>query len=74
MSAIQIREELHQFIEEADDRMLNLIYGLLQADKQQAALTTEQLTDLQVRVARHKSGESKSYTWAEARVMIEKAK
>ena len=74
MSAIQIREELHQFIEEADDRMLNLIYGLLQADKQQAALTSEQLADLQVRVARHKSGESKSYIWTEARAIIEKAK
>jgi hypothetical protein len=74
MSVIQIREELHQFIEEADDRMLNLIYGLLQADKQQTALTPEQLEDLKDRMVRHKSGESKSYTWTEARAMIEKAK
>jgi hypothetical protein len=74
MSAVQIREELHQFIEEADDRMLSLIYGLLQADKQSAALTPEQLADLNLRVARHKSGQSKSFTWAEARAKILKAK
>ncbi|MCE7864384.1 MAG: hypothetical protein DYG99_12660 [Bacteroidetes bacterium CHB5] len=32
MGASQIREELHQFINHADERLLNLIYGMIKAD------------------------------------------
>lgn len=32
MGASQIREELHQFINIADDRILNLMYGMMKAD------------------------------------------
>lgn len=34
MGAAQIREELHQFINSADERMLNLMYGMMKADIQ----------------------------------------
>lgn len=34
MGAAQIREELHQFINSADERMLNLMYGMMKADLQ----------------------------------------
>jgi hypothetical protein len=34
MSATQMRDELHQFINRADDRMLNLLYGMMKADEQ----------------------------------------
>lgn len=34
MGAAQIREELHQFINQADERILNLIYGMMKADLQ----------------------------------------
>jgi Putative addiction module component len=71
MEAIQIKEELHQFIELADERVLNLIYGMMKADKPSVTLTMAQQEDLDKRIARHKSGETKSYTWAEARAMIE---
>lgn len=29
-----MREELHQFINHADDRILNLLYGMMKADMQ----------------------------------------
>ena len=32
MSIAQLRSELHDLIEKADDRLLNLIYAMLQAD------------------------------------------
>ena len=35
MGAAQIREELHQFINHADERILNLMYGMMKADMQQ---------------------------------------
>jgi hypothetical protein len=34
MGAAQIREELHQFINNADERILNLMYGMMKADIQ----------------------------------------
>jgi hypothetical protein len=37
MGAAQIREELHQFINHADERILNLIYGMMKADMQKDA-------------------------------------
>lgn len=70
MGAAQIREELHQFINQADERVLTLIYGMMKAD-QEGLLTTDQQDDLDQRIKRHKSGESKSYSWPEARTQIE---
>lgn len=32
MGAAKIREELHQFIDHADERILNLMYGMMMAD------------------------------------------
>ena len=72
MGAAQIREELHQFINRADERVLSLIYGMMKADNEKEVLTTDQEEDLDKRIARHKKGESKSYSWSEARAQIEK--
>jgi hypothetical protein len=71
MGAAQIREELHQFINHADERVLALIYGMMKADKE-GLLTAEQQEDLDMRIARHKNGESNSFDWSEARSQIEK--
>lgn len=32
MSSTQIREKLHQFIEQADDRLLNMVFAMMEAD------------------------------------------
>ena len=72
MGASQIREELHQFINHADERVLNLIYGMMKADIEPGILTTEQQEDLDKRISSHKKGESKSHSWSEARAQIEK--
>ncbi len=72
MEATKIREELHQFINQADERILNLIYGMMKADVGDEILTKEQKADLDNRISRHKSGDSKSYSWPEAKAQIEK--
>jgi hypothetical protein len=72
MGAAQIREELYQFINNADDRILNLMYGMMKADREKAILTVEQQDDLDKRIMSHKNGESKSYSCSEARAQIEK--
>jgi hypothetical protein len=72
MGVAQIREELHRVINNADDRVLNLIYEMVKADSEPGILTADQREDLEKRIERHKSGESKSYSWPEARAKIEK--
>jgi len=72
MGAAQIREELHQFINRADERVLNLIYGMMKADGEKGILTADQQQDLDSRIASHKKGESNSFSWTEARAKIEK--
>ena len=74
MGAAQIREELHQFIDRADERILNQIHGMMKSASENTILTERQQKDLDMRVDRHKRGESKSYTWSEARAQIEKNK
>jgi hypothetical protein len=34
MSTSQLREQLHEYINKADERLLNLIHGMFQADMQ----------------------------------------
>lgn len=71
MGAAQIREELHQFINHADERVLILMYGMMKADTE-GLLTPTQQEDLDKRIMRHKNGESNSFNWSEARSQIEK--
>lgn len=71
MGAAHIREELHEFIDQADERILALIYGMMKADNENL-LSEEEQKDLDKRITKHKNGESKSYTWSEVRIQIEK--
>lgn len=72
MEAARLREELHEFINRADQRILNLIYGMMRADAEGGILTIEQQQDLDKRIENHKKGDSKSFSWSEARAEIEK--
>lgn len=45
---------------------------MMKADSEEGTLTADQREDLDKRIARHKKGESKSYSWSEARAQIEK--
>lgn len=73
MVPTQIREEIHQLVNEADERDLFLMYTFLKSQSDsEGILTEEQERQLAITVNMHKKGLSKSYTWAEARAMIER--
>ncbi|MEM6526382.1 MAG: addiction module protein [Bacteroidota bacterium] len=67
MSTIKIREEVQEYLNKADERFINLVYGMIQADKSGPLLSATEREELDRRIARHKSGESKSYTWDEVK-------
>jgi putative addiction module component (TIGR02574 family) len=70
MAPSQIREELHDFINKADERMLNLLYEMVQSDS--GFLSKEQQEDLDRRINNHKAGRSASHSWPDVRARIEK--
>lgn len=67
----EIREELHKFINTADERVLNLFYDMMKMDAVHSSLTPEEQKEIDIRLARHLNGESKSHTWSDARKQIE---
>jgi putative addiction module component (TIGR02574 family) len=72
MEAAQMREELHQFINRADERILNLIYGMMKADIEEGDVT---LTDahkelLDERLAAHKASPQEGSSWEDVKKRI----
>ena len=69
MSTVIIKEELHKYIDQSDDKLLKMIYALVR-EYQHEELSIRNITDLENRTAKRKSGESKTYNWQEAKNMI----
>ncbi len=72
MSTGQIREMLHEYINQADERFIQLVYGMMQADKSKEYLLTEaEQEELEKRKYHHKNGKSKSYSWEEVKQRLQ---
>lgn len=74
--ATSMRDEIHQYIEQADERFVSLVYAMMRADNanEKDVLTIEQQEDLRIRIERHRNGVSKSYSWEEAKSIISSQK
>jgi putative addiction module component (TIGR02574 family) len=72
MGAIQIREELHQYIDIADDRLINLMYAMVQADMLESdyKLSDEHKLLLDKRLVAHEANPSSGSTWEEVQSRI----
>jgi hypothetical protein len=56
MDNITIRKEIHQYIDEADERFLNLIYGMIRADQEevhQGEISSEEIQLIEDRLAEY---------------------
>ncbi len=66
MTTVKIREKVHSIIDNADERILKVVYAMLREyEKTETAtslLTEEQQKEVDRRWENHKSGKSKSYT------------
>ena len=72
MGAAQIREELHQYINRADERVLNLMYGLMKADIEEDDFTPSEAHKqlLDERLASHKASPKEGSSWEEVKTRI----
>ncbi len=73
MKSSELRQELHGYIEQADDKVLQAIKVLVEPSIA-SPLTGAQKKELDKRRKDHLAGKSLSYTWAEAEKMIKARK
>jgi putative addiction module component (TIGR02574 family) len=74
MRTTQIRRQLHEYIDSADDKKLKAIYILLEDNlTDEFALTAEQKKELDRRYDNYQNGIGKTYTWEEAVAITDKA-
>ena len=74
MRTTQIRQQLHDYIDAAEDKKLKAIYTLLENEiTDDHQLSTAQLAILDKRYSDHENGIGKTYTWDETVAIAEKA-
>lgn len=70
-SSLDIRKKIHEFIDHADDRILRIFNGIINAEKLEEEIepTVPEsfYMELDKRREKHVKGESKSYTWEEVK-------
>jgi len=72
MSTVQLREEIHQYIDRVDDRIIQLIYGMMQADltEEDYELSEEHKKILDKRLQAHKYNPTNGSSWQEVKARI----
>lgn len=72
MSTIEIKEHLHEYIDQADERMLKLLYAMAQADleEREFQLTDTHIKILDERIASHKTDPEAGSSWEEVKSRI----
>ena len=72
MTTTAIRTKVHKYVDEADIKVLEVIYQLLEVYRQSnsSLLTDEQKKEVLKRSALYKAGKMKGYSLAEARKLV----
>jgi putative addiction module component (TIGR02574 family) len=77
MTTTAIRKQLHQYIDNAEEKKLKAIYTMLESEIENNAksmLTEEQKNELDYRLEEYLNGKTKSYSWEETIKKIKKPK
>lgn len=74
MTTTAMRSKVHKYIDEADGKVLAVVYQLLEVYRQNnaSALTEQQQKEVVKRSASYKAGKAKAYSVAEARKLLYK--
>jgi hypothetical protein len=70
MKSSELKQEIHGYIEQADDSILAAIKTLVKPNIAQIQLSKEQKQELDKRKKKHLSGRSKSYSWEQTEQML----
>ena len=71
MTKVQIKNKVQDYLDNADERILKMVYALLKeykdTSKTDSLLTATQQAEIEKRWEHYKNGKSKSYTIAEVK-------
>lgn len=70
IGTVEIREKLHDLIDKADDRLLNLIFAMMVADTKDYQITETQKNILDQRLASHNANSLTGSSWEEAKIRV----
>jgi hypothetical protein len=72
MTTTAIRTKVHKYIDEADSKVLEVVYQLLEVYRQNntSLLTEDQQKEVLKRSALYKAGKTKGYSVSEARKLV----
>ena len=67
-TTVNLKKRIHEFIEEADERILRIFNGIIEAEKkEECELSVEQKEILDKRLQNHRENPSAGKTWSEVR-------
>jgi len=73
MSTTQIKEKLHQYIDQGDDRFINMVYAMAKAYiTEDIELSEEHKKILDERLSEHHADPNSGSSWKEVKARIEK--
>jgi hypothetical protein len=75
MQATQIRQKLHQYIDDSDEKLLKLLFAVAKEyndddDDFEYEFTAEDIQEFDNRREKRLSGETRTYSWEEAKDII----
>ncbi|MFA7615863.1 MAG: addiction module protein [Weeksellaceae bacterium] len=71
---IDIRKQIHSFIDSADERILRIIKAIIETEEEnQSSVPDWFYNELEERRENHLSGKSKSFSWEEVQKRVRKA-
>ena len=75
MSTLEIRERLHKYIDQADDRKVKAIYTMVEEEIEPTDMWKDEVfvAELERRVNEIESGEVTGYTWEQVQANANKA-
>ncbi|MBS1533267.1 MAG: hypothetical protein JSU01_23410 [Bacteroidetes bacterium] len=73
MQTVDIRQKLHQYIDDGDEKLLKMMFALAKEyndDEMDYIFTDEDIKEFDRRKEKRLTGESKTFGWQEAKNMI----
>lgn len=70
MNTVILKEKLHQYINDSDDKLLKIMYAIAREYNDDDSIGDSDVILLDARREKRLNGESKLYSWADAKQII----
>jgi ATP-dependent protease HslVU (ClpYQ) peptidase subunit len=70
MNTVTLKEKLHQYVDDSDDKLLKIMYAIAKEYNEDENFDEVDIDMLEARRNNRLHGKSKVYSWADAKQMI----